>query len=156
MTKKSIYMNSVKVTWLVKVLLVLIIYHLSLLTSFSQGIPFLRNFMANDYHAHSRNFDVEIGEDGFVYIANFEGLMYYDRAEWHIIHTPGITRVTVVYRDKNNVIWAGGYNYFGRIQRKTNGDLYLQRIGDSGLFHGEVLEIYENKEGKLHFVVNDG
>ena len=156
MIKKNKYMNPTKMTWIVKVLLVLFTFHFSLLTSFSQGIPFLKNFMAKDYHAHSRNFDVEIGADGFVYVANFEGLMYYDRAEWHIIHTPGITRVTVVYRDKNNVIWAGGYNYFGRIQRKANGDLYLQRIGDSGLFRGEVLEIYENKEGKLHFVVNDG
>ena len=156
MAKKSKYMNHTKMTWMVKVLLILVTYHFSLLTSFSQGIPFLKNFMAKDYHAHSRNFDVEIGVDGFVYVANFEGLMFYDRAEWHIIHTPGITRVTVVYRDKNNAIWAGGYNYFGRIQRKANGDLYLQRIGDSGLFRGEVLEIFENKDGKLHFVVNDG
>ena len=156
MTKMSQYMNQTKMEWIVKVLLVLITYHFSLLTSFSQGIPFLKNYMAKDYHAHSRNFDVEIGENGFVYFANFEGLMYYDRAEWHIIHTPGITRVTVVFCDKNNVVWAGGYNYFGRIQRKANGELYLQQIGDPGLFKGEVLEIYEDKKGELNFVVNDG
>jgi signal transduction histidine kinase len=156
MIKKSIYMNDAKMTWIVKILLVLFTFHLSLTTSFSQGIPFLRNYTANDYHAHSRNFDVEVGEDGFVYIANFEGLMYYDRAEWHIIHTPGITRVTVVYRDNNNEIWAGGYNYFGKIQRKANGEIYLKQIGDPGLFKGEVLEIYENKAGELRFVVNNG
>ena len=156
MIMKSIYIDSPKVTWLVKVLLVLVTIHCSLLTIHSQGLPFLKNYMANDYHAHSRNFDVEIGEDGFVYFANFEGLMYYDRAEWHIIHTPGITRVTVVYCDKNNVLWAGGYNYFGRIQRKANGELYLQRVGAAGLFRGEVLEIYENKNGELNFAVNDG
>ena len=156
MTKMSKYMNQTKMAWIVKVLLVLVTYHFSLLTSFSQGIPFLKNYTAKDYHAHSRNFDVEIGEDGFVYFANFEGLMYYDRAEWHIIHTPGITRVTVVFCDKNNIVWAGGYNYFGRIQRKSNGELYLQQIGDPGLFRGEVLEIFENKNGELNFVVNDG
>jgi signal transduction histidine kinase/ligand-binding sensor domain-containing protein len=157
MTKMGKYMNNqTKMALIVRVLLVLVTYHLSLLTSFSQGIPFLKNYMATDYHAHSSNFDVEIGEDGFVYFANFEGLMYYDRAEWHIIHTPGITRVTVVYCDKNDVVWAGGYNYFGRIQRKANGELYLQQVGDAGLFRGEVLEIYENKSGELNFVVNDG
>ena len=149
-------MNGAKVMWSVKVLLVLFTLHLSPVTSFSQGIPFLRNYTANDYNAHSRNFDVEVGEDGFVYIANFEGLMYYDRAEWHTIHTPGITRVTVVYRDQRNTIWAGGYNYFGKIQRKTNGELYLKQVGDPGLFRGEVLKIYESKDGKLCFVVNDG
>jgi len=145
-----------RVMWIVKGLLILFTFSLSLLTSFSQGIPFLRNYTAQDYHAHSRNFDIEIGDDGFVFVANFEGLMYYDRAEWHTLHTPGITRVTVVFRDKNGVIWAGGYNYFGKIQRKSNGELYLKHIGDPGLFRGEVLEIYETKDGHLRFVVNDG
>ena len=143
-------------TLTVKVLLVLFTFHFSLLTSHSQGIPFLRNYTANDYHAHSRNFDVEVGEDGFVYIANFEGLMYYDRAEWHTIHTPGITRVTVVFRDENGMIWAGGYNYFGKIQRKKNGEIYLKQVGDPGLFRGEVMEIYESKDDRLRFAVNDG
>ena len=156
MNKKIIYTDITKLKWMVKILLVFATYLFSPIHSFSQGIPFLKNFTATDYHAHNRNFDVEIGEDGFVYIANFEGLMYFDRAEWHIIHTPGITRVTVVYRDKNNVIWAGGYNYFGKILRKANGDLYLQQVGKPELFRGEVLEIYESKEGKLNFVVNDG
>ena len=121
----------------------------------AQGIPFLRNFMSDDYHAHSRNFDIAIGEDGTVYVANFEGLMYYDKVEWHMLHTPGITRVTVVYRDHNNVIWAGGYNYFGRIGKKENGELYLQRVGRQDLFQGEVLEIWE-KGNLLHFIVNNG
>ena len=153
---KPIYPDSPKATWLVKVLLVLFTVHASLLTVHSQGLPFLKNYSANDYHAHSRNFDVEIGEDGFVFFANFEGLMYYDRAEWHVIHTPGVTRVTVVFSDRNHVLWAGGYNYFGRIRRKANGELYLQRVGDRGLFLGEVLEIYENRSGELNFAVNDG
>lgn len=120
-----------------------------------QGVPFIKNYFANDYHAHSRNFDVEIGEDGIIYIANFEGLLYFNGAEWNTIHTPGITRVTVVKRDKNNTIWAGGYNYFGRIQKKANGQPYLQRIGDSKLFRGEVLEIME-KGDELCFAVNNG
>ena len=156
MTHKNIYLNSAKVTWTMKVLLALFTFHFSLLTSHSQGIPFLRNYTAKDYHAHSRNFDVEEGNDGLIYVANFEGLMYFDRAEWHVIHTPGITRVTVVFRDKNSVIWAGGYNYFGKIQRKKNGEIYLKQVGDPGLFRGEVMEIFEAKDGKLRFVVNDG
>ena len=148
--------NRAKAAWLaVRVLLLLSAVHYPL-PSCSQGIPFLRNYMASDYHAHSRNFDVEIGQDGFVYFANLEGVMYFDRAEWHIIHTPGITRVTVVFRDKDNTIWAGGYNYFGRIQRKANGQLYLQHVGDPGLFRGEVLEIFEDKNGILNFAVNNG
>ena len=99
----------------------------------AQGIPFIKNYTSDDYHAHNRNFDVIT-----------------------IIHTPGITRITVIYKDRNNEIWAGGYNYFGKIQRKGNGELYLQTVGKQGAFRGEVQEIWEEKDNSLNFFVNDG
>ncbi len=136
-----------------------LLYGMMLLCSFmaaAQGIPFIKNYKPDDYHAHNRNFDVITTDDGSVFIANFEGLLYYDNVEWRMIHTPGITRVTVVYLDQNDNIWAGGYNYFGKIQEKSNGELYLQAIGTQGAFRGEVQEIWEEKDGKLNFLVNDG
>ena len=99
--------------------------------TFAQGVPFLRNYMDKDYHAHKRNFDVVTDKDGIVYFANFEGLLYYDNVERHIIHTPGITRATVTYCDKNNVVWVGGYNYFGYVATKNNGELCLKQFGSS-------------------------
>ena len=120
-----------------------------------QGIPLIRNFMANEYGANNINYDIEIDEDGHVIVANFEGLLYYDYAEWRLIHTPGFTRVTVVYKAADNTIWLGGYNYFGKLVRKANGELALQGVGKPGLFRGEVMEIYEN-DGKLQFVVDNG
>ena len=122
----------------------------------AQGIPFIKNYTPEDYHAHNRNFDVVTTSDGSVFVANFEGLLYYDNVEWRTLHTPGITRITVVYCDKNNDVWTGGYNYFGKIQRKANGELYLQTIGKRGQFRGEVQEIWENEKGILNFFVNDG
>ena len=122
----------------------------------AQGIPFLKNYTPDDYHAHNRNFDVVTTDDGSVFVANFEGLLYYNNVEWQTIHTPGITRITVVYKDKNNDIWTGGYNYIGRIQRKPNGELCLQSIGKKGAFRGEVQEIWEEKDGEINFLVNDG
>ena len=135
----------------------ILISHFSFLISHSigQGIPFIRNYMADDYHANSLNYDVEADENGNVFIANFEGLMYYDHADWRIIHTPGISRVTVTVRTSDNTMWVGGYNYFGKIQRKANGDIYLKRIGKPDLFHGEVSEIFE-RDGKVRFIVNNG
>lgn len=125
-----------------------------LATAYGQGIPFIRNFTAEEYHANNTNFDIETDKEGNVYVANFEGLMYYDLAEWHIIHTPGITRVTVVYRATDNTIWVGGYNYFGKIVRKANGEIALQRIGSPDLFRGEVKEIYE-RDGELQFIADN-
>jgi signal transduction histidine kinase/ligand-binding sensor domain-containing protein len=136
-------------------LLLLFIFHFSLFTSFGQGIPFIRNFTAEDYHANSLNYDVETDENGNVFIANFEGLMYYDHASWRILHTPGISRVTVIVRTSDNTLWVGGYNYFGKIQKKANGEIYLKRIGKPDLFTGEVNEIFE-RDGKVRFIVNNG
>ena len=121
---------------------------------YGQGIPFIRNFTADEYGANNTNYDIETDENGNVFVANFEGLLYYDYAEWRLIHTPGITRITVVYRAKDNTIWVGGYNYFGKVVRKDNGDIALKRIGDKGFFRGEVTEIYEY-EGEIQFVADD-
>ncbi len=124
-------------------------------SSWAQGLPFVRNYMSKDYEAHNRNFDVVAGDDGTVYFANFEGLLYYDNVQWRIIHNPGITRFTVVYCDNNGTIWTGGYKYFGRIVTKPNGELQLKQVGESLSLRGEVVEIWEN-DGELLFVVSDG
>ena len=98
-------------------------YLLSFLPLFSgaQGLPLIRNYTAAEYGGHNRCYDIEIGEDGTVFVANFEGLLYYDRAQWRIIHSPDISRVKVVYRDSKNTIWVGGYNLFARLQKRANG-----------------------------------
>ena len=140
--------------------LVIIITHFSFLIphlpqqAAAQGLPLIRNYTAAEYGAHNRNFDVEIGEDGTVFVANFEGLLYYDRAQWRIIHTPENRRVTVVYRANDNRIWIGGYNFFALLQRKANGELFMERVGKVGLFTGEVMEIYE-KDGAVQVVASN-
>ena len=124
------------------------------LMAHGQGIPFIRNFTVEDYHANNTNFDIETDESGNVFVANFEGLLYYDFVEWRLVHTPGITRVTVVYRAKDNTIWVGGYNYFGKVVIKANGEIALRRVGKEDLFRGEVKEIYE-LDGELLFIADN-
>ena len=130
------------------ILLFIILSVMNVLAGFAQGIPFVRNYTSGDSAAHNRNFDVEIGNDGTVYVANFEGLLYYDHAEWRVIHTPGITRINVVKRDRHGVIWVGGYNYFGRVEKDKRGSLVLHQTGRTGFFRGEVEAIWE--KGDAH------
>ena len=135
-------------------LLLLFVFRFSLLTSFAQGLPLIRNYTATEYGGHNRNYDIEIGEDGTVFVANFKGLLYYDRAQWRIIHAPELRRVTVVYRDSKNTIWAGGYNFIARLEKRANGELYLQQISGKDSFQGEVMEIFE-EGASLQLVVSD-
>ena len=138
----------------VKIILPLYFFAFLPLPSVAQGLPLIRNFTAEEYGGHDLNYDIEIGDDGTVYVANFKGLFYYDRAQWRVIHAPGLRRVTVVYRDSKNTIWVGGYNFIARLQSHANGELYLQQINRKATFKGEVLEIFEDG-ASLQFVVTD-
>ncbi len=146
-----------KVRWWLRALAVLVVLHTAPVTHglHAQGIPYIKNFNFEDYNGHNRNFDIEIDKDGTLFVANFEGLLYYDNAEWRILHTPSITRITVVLCDSKGQVWVGGYNYFGRVKRLPNGELSLQRVGARKQFRGEVLEIAENN-GTVFFYVNNG
>lgn len=117
------------------------------------GIPFFKNFSVEDYHAHNRNFDVVCDSAGIAYFANFEGIIYYNGAEWNKILTPGISRITRLHRDLHNQIWAGGHNFIGKIIASDNGTPSLlayisdEQDGEQSTRIGEVLHIEE--KGKL-------
>ena len=121
---------------------------------YAQGLPLIRNYTVAEYGGHNRCYDIEVGEDGTIFVANFEGLLYYDRSRWRIIQTPDMNRATVVFRATDNTIWVGGYNYFARLERKDNGELLMQQVGEKKLFKGEVMEIFES-DGSLQFLVSD-
>ena len=133
----------------------LLTLHFSLFTghAVAQGLPLIRNYTVAEYGGHNRCYDIETGEDGTVYVANFEGLLYYDRARWRMIYTPDISRVTVVYRDSKDTVWVGGFNFFARVEHGANGQLLMHQIG-KGKFEGEVMEIFED-DGLLQFVASD-
>ena len=124
------------------------------LTVSAQGIPYLRNYPATEYHGHNQNFDVIAASDGTIYAANFEGLIYFDNSDWRIIHTPGISRITAVFQDSKGRLWTGGYNYFGYLKVDEHGNLRMQPCTAQHAFHGEVQWIFE-QEGTIYFLASD-
>jgi len=124
--------------------------------SAAQGLPFMRNFLSDEYNAHTRNYDILVDNTiGVVYVANFEGLIYYDNAEWSILHTPSITRLTTLYQDQVGRIWVGGYNYIGFIKALYNDDIDLQEVENTISFRGEVNRIWE-EDNQLKFSTVNG
>ena len=109
----------------------------------AQGLPFIRNYLPDEYDAHNRNFDILVDrEEGVVYVANFEGLLYYDQAEWDIVLTPGLTRVTSLYQDSKGTIWIGGYNCIGYLELNEIQDLQIHLLEGISVFRGEVNKIW--------------
>ena len=80
------------------------------------GTPFFKNYPSKVYGAHNRNFDIMCDDEGYVFVANFEGLLIYDYMGWKIMHTPGISRVTELSRDEKGRVWFSGINVEGCIQ----------------------------------------
>ena len=123
--------------------IILFVFHFSFLTSFAQGLPLIRNYTKTEYGAGNYNFDIEVGHDGTVYVANFKGLLYYDRAQWRMLYTADSSRVTSVYRDSNDTIWVGGYNYAAYLKKRANGELCLQEVDQKGQNEGPQKDYYD-------------
>lgn len=118
----------------------------------NEGIPFFRNYTSAEYGGHNRNFDVVVGKEGMVYIANFEGVLSFDNSIWRMTYTPGYSRVTRLYVDSKGGIWAGGYNIIAKVVTDKDRRTVLKPVvsdrGQSKI--GEVQRIFE-KEGRLFF-----
>ena len=115
--------------------------------AFAQGMPFFHNYLPEEYNAHNRNFDILVDpEEGVVYVANFEGLLIYDQATWDIKHTPGITRVTSLYKDSKGTIWTGGYNYMGYLEFDAVKDVAYHPLEGFANLRSEVNRIWEQND----------
>lgn len=122
-----------------------------------EGVPFFINYTSTEYGAHNRNFDVVTGKNGIVYIANFEGLLYFDNSSWRIVYTPGYSRITCLYTDSQGTIWAGGYNFVAKITTDEHHRTIMQSVltDKETPKVGEVQELFEEK-GKLFFRTQEG
>jgi serine phosphatase RsbU (regulator of sigma subunit)/ligand-binding sensor domain-containing protein len=91
--------------------------------NFSQerGMPFIRNYSPEEYHAHESNFDVIQGDDGLMYFANFAGVLQFDGTNWNRITTKSGMRVLSLAKDKNGRIYVGGFYDFGYLSKNEFG-----------------------------------
>lgn len=105
------------------------------------GMPFFKNYTSMAYDAHNRNYDVVCDDYGTLFVANFEGLLYFNGSNWHKIHTPGISRVTRVAKDSRGRIWVGGYNVFGYLYADKNGRLQLKSLVSDKNKNGYLQEV---------------
>lgn len=117
--------------------------------------PFYKHYKAENYHAHSRNFDVTCDDKGRTIVANFEGILLYDNSEWRTLHTPGVSRVLRLYKQKSSGnIWFGGYNVIGYLDEDLNAQ-YIVSDKDTIMHFDEVNNIYE-LDGKMLFETSSG
>lgn len=95
------------------------------------GLPFIKNFPAGLYDAHSQNFDILQNSNGLMYFANFAGVLEFDGIEWQLITTDKISLIRSLAPGKNNRIYAGGMGEFGYLSRNSKGEIVYIPLNDS-------------------------
>ncbi|MBQ8158570.1 MAG: hypothetical protein IJ081_06070 [Prevotella sp.] len=135
------------------ILFLLALFCLLPLSARQLGIPYIRNYTAEEYDGHNRNFDIVVGKNGMVFVANFEGLLIYDQDEWRMLNTSSLSRITELFIDSKGVLWTGGYNYFGSLEIHPNGDVSLKGYEKTDSLQWEVTRIWE-RENKIYFETN--
>jgi signal transduction histidine kinase/DNA-binding response OmpR family regulator len=91
------------------------------------GRPVFRDFRPTDYRGHPQVFEITQGPDGFIYVANQEGILEFDGARWTHCPGPG-AQFTRVRAAPDGKIWAGGTDAFGFYQRNAAGVLEFNEV----------------------------
>ncbi|NVJ87948.1 MAG: LuxR family transcriptional regulator [Flavobacteriaceae bacterium] len=101
-------------------LLVFFYLLITISTFFAQEIPPINVFSTEDYSAENQNWSITQGDNNFIYVANYEGLLEYNGSNWQLFPTPNETIMRSVYYYKNK-IYSGFYLDFGFWQRNEFG-----------------------------------
>jgi DNA-binding CsgD family transcriptional regulator len=96
-----------------------------------KGLPFIKNYTPDVYHAGIQNWSMTQNEDGILYIANNLGLLQFDGSTWTILHIKNNTKVRSVYVGNDQKIYAGSQADFGYFYPDENGLLQFTSLADS-------------------------
>ena len=114
----------------VRALAVLVLITLTLRAG-ERGLPLVRAFTPEDFHAGSQNFDLAQDGRGVLYFANLKGALVFDGAWWSVIELPNHSAVFALESDGRGRMIAGGVEQLGVIESNRFRSLISGRsIGD--------------------------
>ncbi|MBS4043024.1 MAG: hypothetical protein KGZ59_04350 [Chitinophagaceae bacterium] len=109
------------------------------------GLPNINNFPKSTYKAGLQNWDIKQDKNGFIYVANNEGLLTFDGKYWNLLPLPNKTIVRSVEVADNNRIYVGGQDELGFFYPNEIGELayhsLLNLIPEKDRILGDVWDI---------------
>ncbi len=95
------------------------------------GVPFVRNYKPEMYHAAEQNWCTVEDSCGLTYFANESGVLCFNGKSWEIVGiAPNLSSFKSLAIDKNGTIYAGCYADFGYLTKDEKGKIYYQSIAD--------------------------
>ncbi len=115
-----------------------------------KGLPFIKNFTANDYNGGIQNWDITQDKNGIIYIANNLGLLEYDGSSWNKYSFQGSSKFRSVYIHDSGRIYIGVQGDFGYFYPNDSGQLEYTSLADSLKIENrnfdETWKVYEQNE----------
>ena len=114
----SYYKNGLKKSLLIGLLSVFIFKaHFAI-----EGMPSIKNFTRNEYHAGNQNWAIAQDESGVMYFGNNNGILIYNGVEWLLTPIPNLSIVRSLKSLSPGKILAGAFDEFGVIMRDSSGN----------------------------------
>jgi len=101
------------------------------LTGFCQnaiGLPIIKNFGTEDFHAGTQSWGMAQDKNGVLYFANNSGLLTYDGTYWKLYSLPNATIIRSVVIDSKGRIIVGGQDEIGYFFPDKNGLLTYRMV----------------------------
>lgn len=85
------------------------------------GIPFIHNYIADDYNAHAQNWAILQDKRGVMIFGNGNGVLEFDGIYWKLTPLSNNSIVRSLAMDEKGVIYVGGVNEFGYLAYDNKG-----------------------------------
>ena len=119
---------------------------------FAQEVPKIIQFKRTDYNAAHQNWMITQDCEGYLYVANSDGLLIFNGFKWQQIALPQNQRPRAVYLGKDCKVYTGGYEIFGYIDISDRSSPAYRPVADSLLknTNEEIWNIF-GKEDQIIF-----
>lgn len=87
------------------------------------GTPLLRVWGAEDYGASFLNTRLLVHPNGFLYVANEDGVLEFDGADWRLIPLPRHGAARALASDAAGRVWVFGHDDLARLEPDASGEL---------------------------------
>lgn len=87
------------------------------------GLPTIKNYTTEDFHAGTQTWGMAQDKNGILYFANNSGLIAFNGTYWKLYHLPNATIIRSVIIDKKGRIIVGGQDEIGYFFPDKNGIL---------------------------------
>jgi AraC family transcriptional regulator, chitin signaling transcriptional activator len=100
-----------------------------------RGKPQIVHYTKDQINSNSQFWSMAQAADGILYYGNNDGALIFDGEQWQKVRLPNNSSVRAIAIGSDGVVYAGGYNEFGKIRKDPFGKYYYESM--TGLLRPE-------------------